>query len=246
MKVLIAMEIAGNYPKNILITSFLDENKKFGGWIYMLRNGEIHKLMLGFRGHFETSIEAENYLHDLSKQYVKEYNNKKMQYNNKEYNAAIHDRWRALTVKNPYATQLVTVAYEDGGYTYGEKSIEVRSKNTHYRGDLMICSSINPIIPGMKSGVTLGLVELYDIKLITEFTSDDWACTRIPLERQKQITKGYGWLMRNPRRVIEFPIKGQLGIYNLVYSKGIITEYPRKVVLDKKSYEQMIKDLENG
>lgn len=44
-------------------------------------------------------------------------------------------------------------------------------------------------------------------------------------------------MMRNPRRVVEFPIKGQLGIYNLVYTKGVITEYPRALVVDKESYE---------
>lgn len=161
----------------------------------------------------------------------------KMQYNNSDYNAEQHDRWRALTVKNPYATQLVTVAYEDNGITYAEKCIEVRSKNTPYRGDLMVCSSANPVIAGMESGVTLGLVELYDVKPIKDFTPEDWAQTRIPEEKRKHITKGYGWLMRNPRRVVEFPIKGQLGIYNLVYTKDIITEYPRALVMDKESYE---------
>ena len=60
-----------------------------------------------------------------------------MQYNNKDYKPKLHDRWRALTVKNPYATQLVTAAYEDNGIVYGEKCIEVRSKNTPYRGDFI-------------------------------------------------------------------------------------------------------------
>lgn len=129
-----------------------------------------------------------------------------MQYNNKDYKPKLHDRWRALTVKNPYATQLVTAAYEDNGIVYGEKCIEVRSKNTPYRGDLMVCSSANPVIPGYESGVTLGLVELYDVKPVAEFTPEDWENTRIPPEKRKSITKGFGWMMRNPRRVVEFPI----------------------------------------
>jgi hypothetical protein len=37
-----------------------------------------------------------------------------MQYNNKDYKPKLHDRWRALTVKNPYATQLVTAAFGSG------------------------------------------------------------------------------------------------------------------------------------
>ena len=163
-----------------------------------------------------------------------------MQYKNSEYDKTKHDRWRALTVKQPYANDLVTKASEDeNGMTYAVKTIEVRSKCTSYRGDVMICSSAKPVYPGMESGVTLGLVELYDVKPVSEFTEDDWDSTRIPIEKRKKITKGYGWLMRNPRRVVEYPVKGQLGIFNLVYTKGEIVQYPRKVELDEKGWEEI-------
>lgn len=168
-----------------------------------------------------------------------------MQYSNKDYNPEKHDRWRALTVKQPYANDLVAEAYKDeNGIVYGEKTIEVRSKNTSYRGDVLICSAASPVYPGMESGVTLGLVELYDVKPIKEFTPEDWENTRIPKEKRAKITKGFGWMMRNPRRVVEMPIKGQLGIYNLVYTKGEIIQYPRKMVIDKKSWEQIKKQIE--
>lgn len=171
--------------------------------------------------------------------------NKVMQFNSKEYDPEKHDRWRALTVKQPYANDLVTAAYKDeNGVVYGRKSIEVRNKKTSYRGDVLICSSANPVYPGMESGVTLGLVELYDIKPIKDFTPEDWENTRIPKEKREKITRGFGWLMRNPRRVIEMPIKGQLGIYNLVYTKGEIIEYPIQVVIDKISWEQIQKQIE--
>lgn len=172
-----------------------------------------------------------------------------MQYSSKEYNPKLHDEFPSLTVKQPYANALVTVAYKDAdkeGYEheYGEKTIEVRSRNTSFRGNLLICSSANPVLPGMESGVTLGFVELYDIKPVSEFTPEDWDNTRIPPEKRKEITKGYGWLMRNPRRVIEYPIKGQLGIYNLIYTKGVIQEYPRTVVIAKKDYDLITKQSE--
>ena len=51
-----------------------------------------------------------------------------MQYNNKDYKPKLHDRWRALTVKNPYATQLVTAAYEDNGIVYGENVLRYEAK----------------------------------------------------------------------------------------------------------------------
>lgn len=169
-----------------------------------------------------------------------------MQFDNKKYDAAYHDKFRALTVKQPYAGDLVTAAYtDDDGHVMAIKTIEVRSKNTQYRGDLLICSSKSPVLPGRESGVTLGFVELYDVKPVSEFTPEDWENTRIPKDKRKEITMGCGWLMRNPRRVVEYPVKGQLGIYNLVYTKGEIIEYPRKVVIDKKSWEQ-IKSQVNG
>lgn len=164
-----------------------------------------------------------------------------MQYDKKDYKKDSHDIYKALTVKNPYATQLVTVAYEDNSITYAEKCIEVRSRKTNYRGDIMICSSARPFITGMESGVTLGFVELYDIKHISEFTNEDWNNTRIPVEKRKYIKNGYGWLMRNPRRVVEFPVKGQLGIYDIVLTKGLIIEYPRSLVVDKYSYKLLNK-----
>ena len=157
-----------------------------------------------------------------------------MQYSNKEFDKEKHDRWRALTVKQPYATDLVTAIREDSdGTRYGLKCIEVRSRPTNYRGDVMICSSAKPIIPGLESGVTLGLVELYGIKPVSEFTAEDWKNTRIPDDVRVKIKGGYGWLMRNPRRVIEFPIKGQLGVYNLVYTKDTIIQYPEVLIMDK-------------
>ena len=94
-----------------------------------------------------------------------------MQFNNKDYNPDQHDRWRALTVKNPYATQLVTAAFEDGGFVYAEKSIEVRSKYTNYRGDLLICSSKNPDLPGFLL-VDHGLVAVGKDAINAEHTAE--------------------------------------------------------------------------
>jgi len=149
-----------------------------------------------------------------------------MQYNPKDYNPAMHDKFFALTVKQPYASKLAL----------GQKKIEVRSKNTTYRGDLLICSSQKPIIDGCISGATLGLVELYDVKPISEFTEDDWDATRIDLETRAKIKGGWGWLVRNPRPVIEFPIKGQLGIYSLIYTKDTIIPYPTRIKLERTDY----------
>ena len=168
-----------------------------------------------------------------------------MQYKNSEYNPDLHDKWHALTVRQPYAQHLVTAAYvDDDGTVYGEKSIEVRSRATNYRGDLLVCSSATPVIPGMESGVTLGIVEVYDVRPIETFTEQDWQNTCIPVDQRPK--KGYGWFVRNPRRVVEMPVKGQLGIYNLVCPKDDITVYPTACHVDKESWQIITSKIKNG
>lgn len=159
-----------------------------------------------------------------------------MQIDKKLYNPEVHDKFRALSVKQPYADLLTrAVRRDEAGQYHAEKEIEVRTRNTNFRGDLLVCSSAKPVLPGRESGVTCGLVELYDVKPVEEFTAEDWAKTCIPENQRPR--KGYGWLLRNPRRVVEMPIKGQLGIYDLVVPKGDITEYFRSMKIGEDGWE---------
>lgn len=152
-----------------------------------------------------------------------------------------YDIYKALTVKQPYANDLVNAAYKEGNIVYGFKSIEVRSRNTHYRGDVLVCSSAKPTYPHMLSGAALGLVELYDVKRVEDFTEEDWLCTRIPIKKRANIKSGYGWMMRNPRKVIEVPVKGKLGLCDLSFLPDEIIPYPQRVFLDKKAYYNIMK-----
>lgn len=149
-----------------------------------------------------------------------------MQIDRKDYNPELHDVFKALSVKQPYADLLTRVTYRDeNGEFHADKTIEIRSRNISYRGEILICSSAKPAeIPGCMPAVTCGFVELYDTKPVEEFTPEDWAATCIPEKDRPK--KGWGWLMRRPRRVIEMPVKGQLGLYNLIVPKDDITEYP--------------------
>lgn len=146
-----------------------------------------------------------------------------MQYKSNEYDPEKHDKFKALMVKQPYAEDLAT----------GAKTIEIKKCRTPYRGDVLICASKLPKIPPLLNSACLALVELYDVKPVSEFTPEDWNATRVPVEKRASIKYGYGWLFRNPRRVIEFPVHGQLGLFNLVYTKGVIEEYPTHVIFDR-------------
>jgi len=159
-----------------------------------------------------------------------------MQIDKKQYNPEIHDKYRGLSVKNPYASWLTRIEYVDeDGIAHARKTIEVRSRNTTYRGDVLICSSAKPVLPGMMSGVTLGFVELYDVKRVEDFTAEDWAATCIPVQDRPK--RGYGWMMRNPRPVVEMPVSGQLGFYDVVVPKNDIVEYPRAMAMGKDGWD---------
>lgn len=161
-----------------------------------------------------------------------------MQIDKKDYNPEQHDVFKALSVKQPWADLLTRVVFRDeSGNFHAEKTIEVRTRNTNYRGDLLICASAKPELPGRLSGVTCGFVELYDTKPVEEFTPEDWAETCIP-ENQRPRT-GYGWMVRNPRRVVEMPIRGQLGVYNLIVPKDDITEYPRHLAFGLDGFNKL-------
>lgn len=137
-----------------------------------------------------------------------------MQYKVSEFNPERHDKIPCLSVKNPYAHYIAE----------GEKKIELRSRDTKHRGDILICSSKTPFIPGMKSGVTKAFVELYDTVPASLLTREEWLLTKIPEDKWKDNYRKMAWLLRNPRKVTQLPIVGQLGIYNLIYTKGMIKE----------------------
>lgn len=163
-----------------------------------------------------------------------------MQIDKKDYDPALHDCFRALCVKQPWASLLVQPVREDEfGEFHADKEIEVRSQRTNYRGDVLICASAKPSDPlgRYPSGCTVGLVELYDVKPLEEFTPEDWAATCIPEAQRPR--KGYGWLMRNPRPVVEMPTKGQLGFFTIVVPKGDITPYPRYMEIDRAGWKHI-------
>lgn len=164
-----------------------------------------------------------------------------MQIDKAHYNPELHDTYKALTVKQPYADLMTCpIDRDENGKDIAAKRIEVRSRSTNYRGDLLVCSSANPVDPAgiHLSGVTCGFVEVYGVKPVEQFTKEDWVATCIPEDKRPR--KGWGWLLRNPRRVVEMPIKGQLGIYTLIVPKDDITEYPRTVFLGEDGYKLLI------
>lgn len=168
-----------------------------------------------------------------------------MQIPNKDYNPDIHDKIRSLCVRQPYADLLTKTPWRDeNGVWRAEKTIEVRSRKTNFRGDVLICASRQPEIPGRASGCAVGFVEIYDVKPISEFTEDDWNATCIPEDERQNYKKGFGWLVRNPRRIVEMPVVGKLGFFDIVVPKGDLTEYPRSMALGQEGWKTVQDKIE--
>lgn len=113
---------------------------------------------------------------------------------------------KAISIKNPYAIQILQ----------GAKNIEYRSWDTKHRGELLICSSANPKVPGMLSGYALCVV---DLENTTYNQSEDV----------------YEWHLTNVRKIKAFPVKGKL---NFFYVDDSLIHYP-----DEQTTDEAIKPL---
>ena len=70
---LTALDLAGNYPDNILIESYKGECGLFGVYCYMMRDGIIHKTMLSSSPYFNTAKDAEDHIHNIAKNCVEKF-----------------------------------------------------------------------------------------------------------------------------------------------------------------------------
>jgi hypothetical protein len=118
---------------------------------------------------------------------------------------------KALSVKQPWA----------GLIALGEKTLEVRSWKTSYRGPLVICSSQVPdrkFIEALKledmdmehpliqNGVALCVVDLIHVREGRKGDSKRAICDP---------TGFYVWVLANPRLVYKTPVKGRLSLFDV-------------------------------
>jgi len=130
---------------------------------------------------------------------------------------------KAISIQNPFADFIM----------YGEKTIEVRTWNTEHRGDLLICSSASPKIPGMISGHALCIVSLDNVTKLKRKDLKAACIDEMPSE------SSYAWHFSNVRIVKPFPVKGKLNFYYIedekieVIDDGTLTDEERNEVFSK-------------
>lgn len=104
---------------------------------------------------------------------------------------------KALSVHPYYAHQIVT----------GVKSVECRTWDTHYRGDIVICSTakkFHDTVPGH----ALGVVTLEDI---VPFTTKHLKAACI--EKRDMPPNAYAWILTYNRLIVPQPVKGKLSLW---------------------------------
>ena len=107
---------------------------------------------------------------------------------------------KSLSVRNPFAREIAA----------GVKTIEVRSRQTGHRGQLLICATKNPE-PGtdrdsLTDGRALCVVEVLDCR---PFEPSDERAARTPY-----VAGQHAWVLRLVTRIDEpFPVSGRLGFF---------------------------------
>ena len=104
---------------------------------------------------------------------------------------------KALSIKEPWASLI----------SNGHKTIETRTWKTAYRGKLLLCASRKP--KSTISGMAFAIADLADIQLMKK-EDEGKACCEI-------YNRAYSWFLENVTPIKPFPVKGQLGLFDVDY-----------------------------
>jgi len=109
----------------------------------------------------------------------------------------------SLSLKQPWASWVAD----------GQKTIETRKYKTNCRGELLICSSLKPVFPGLPCGQALAVVNLVDCRPMTKADEKMSMCEIYP--------DAWSWMLTNIRKIRPFEVKGHLGFYGVDYRINI-------------------------
>lgn len=104
---------------------------------------------------------------------------------------------KAISLHQPWASMIAR----------GKKDIETRGWYTHYRGDLLICSTKKPIIPNYPLGMALCIVQVVHCRPM-ERIDEERACCPI-------YEGAFAWFLAHLRLIQPFPVKGSQGFYEV-------------------------------
>lgn len=109
-------------------------------------------------------------------------------------------KWKALTIGSDWMLN----------YVSGSKSIECRTWQTDYRGDIILCSNAKRA-RGTMPGHALMIANLVDIQTFSKklhLKGSDMFASDVP-------PKAFAWLFDNFRFIQPIPVKGKLSLWEL-------------------------------
>jgi hypothetical protein len=102
---------------------------------------------------------------------------------------------KALSINQPWANLIAS----------GAKVIETRTWKTEYRGPLLIVSSKTPAIE--PAGMALAMAELVDCRPMSVLDEPEARC--------RKYAGAYAWVLKDIRRILPFPVRGQPGLFDV-------------------------------
>lgn len=128
---------------------------------------------------------------------------------------------KAISVQQPFAFEIMS----------GLKTIEVRTWETLYRGDVLICSSGKPAFPREEMeemeeeygctflyGQALCIVRILDVRLMRKGDEEEALVDEIDPE-------AYSWVLEDVRPVVPFPVKGKQGFFEIEDSRITVSPF---------------------
>lgn len=106
---------------------------------------------------------------------------------------------KAISIKEPWASMILS----------GKKTIETRTWQTLHRGFILLCASKNP--KSDISGMAFATAELTECLTMIE-DDEKLACCEI-------YPRANSWFLENIKKIKPFPVKGQLGLFNVEIPK---------------------------
>lgn len=134
-------------------------------------------------------------------------------------------KYKCLFIRQPFADE----------FAKGRMTAHIRARKTDYRGEVIICAetgSGNDL--GMYDGAWLARAELVDCIPVERMTGEQVLFSDL-LDKKK----GYAYIIKNARRLVEFPCHGHGFVTKQLYEDDMV-EYPTLVQLDRKGYEMIL------
>ncbi|HXX05528.1 MAG TPA: ASCH domain-containing protein [Candidatus Bathyarchaeia archaeon] len=147
---------------------------------------------------------------------------------------------KCLSVSQPYADFIIE----------GKKTIELRRWNTMYRGEFLIhaplkvnkeaCKRLKIKEDDLRTGVIIGKVEIYDVKVYTTIAELKSDYTK-HFAGKEYLHHKYGFLLRNAQSLkVPIPCKGSLGFFEFKPHNAISDNAIRSELFDEEYRYQWI------